>query len=197
MSFEYALALTGSISTGKSTVSKIFSSYGYTVIDADIIAHQVLDEQHKQIRKMFGEGVVDNQRVDRKALGAIVFSDKEKRKQLEALLHPLIFDKIKQLSDEEDVLEKPYLIDIPLFFEYERYPIKRTLVVYANKETQLKRLIQRDGFSKKEALSRMETQYDIEEKRKRATYVIENNGNLDTLQEECEKVKEAIVGDFK
>lgn len=197
MSFKYALALTGSISTGKSTVSKIFSSFGFTVIDADTIAHQVLDNQHKQIAKMFGEEIVNNHLVDRKALGAIVFADKEKRKQLEALLHPLIFDKIKQLSEEEDVLKKPYLIDIPLFFEYERYPIKRTLVVYANKETQLKRLMQRDGFNKKEALSRMETQYDIEEKRKRATYVIENNGNLDTLQDECKKVKEAIVGDFK
>jgi len=70
MSFKYALALTGSISTGKSTVSKIFSSFGFTVIDADTIAHQVLDNQHKQIAKMFGEEIVNNHLVDRKALGA-------------------------------------------------------------------------------------------------------------------------------
>jgi dephospho-CoA kinase len=196
MAFEYAIALTGSISTGKSTVSKILASYGFTVIDADTIAHQMLDEQHQKIGEMFGTNIVHNKKVDRKTLGAIVFADVSKRKKLEALLHPLIFDRIKQLSKEEDRLKKPYLIDIPLFFENGRYPIEKSLVVYANKEAQLERLMQRDGYSKKEALSRIETQMDIEEKRKRATYVIDNSGDLNHLQNECKKIKEIITGEF-
>lgn len=196
MAFEYAIVLTGSISTGKSTVSKILASYGFTVIDADTIAHQVLDEQYHKIGQIFGTHIVHNKKVDRKALGAIVFTDISKRKELEALLHPLIFDRIKQLSKKEDRLKKPYLIDIPLFFENERYPIEKSLVVYANKESQLERLMQRDGYSKQEALSRIETQMDIEEKRKRATYLIDNSGDLNHLQHECKKIKETITGDF-
>ncbi len=197
MAFKYAVVLTGSIGTGKSTVSNIFSEYGFKVIDADTIAHEVLDTQHHQIAKMFGEGLSKDAKIDRKALGKIVFSDDIKRKELEALLHPLIYDEIECLSSKEDRLEKPYLIDIPLFFEYERYPIDKSLVVYTTKEEQLKRLMKRDGYTMEEALCRISTQIDIEEKRKRATYVIDNSSDLKALAVECKKMKKKILGDFK
>lgn len=197
MAFDYAIALTGSISTGKSTVSKIFSTDGFTVIDADTVAHQVLNEQYQKIAQMFGKEIIQDKVVNRKALGKIVFSDSKKRKQLEALLHPLIFDKIKQMSEKKDTLKKPYFIDIPLFFEYERYPIKKSLVVYATKEEQLKRLMQRDGYNEKEALLRIESQMPIEKKRERATYVVDNRSDLSQLQDEYARVKEEILGDFK
>jgi dephospho-CoA kinase len=196
MAFEYAVVLTGSIATGKSTTAKLFSLMGFTVIDADSIAHMILDEQHEAIEKMFGEGLSIEGKVDRKALGAIVFRDNKKLKKLEALLHPLIFNEIKKRSEERDRLKKPYLVDIPLFFENERYPIAKSLVVYADKETQLKRLMQRDGYNEKEALTRIATQIDVEEKRKRADYVIDNSGDLKHLKAECERVKNQIIGDF-
>ena len=196
MAFKYAIALTGSIATGKSTVAKFFSLFGFTIIDADSVSHVVLDEQHKEIEKMFGQGLSQNGKVDRKALGAIVFADKRKRKKLEALLHPLIFNEIKQRSIKEDKFYKPYFVDIPLFFENERYPIGKSLVVYSPKEEQLKRLMLRDGYNEKEAISRIKTQLDVEDKRKRATYVIDNSGDLNQLKHECERVKDMILGDF-
>ena len=197
MAFEYAVVLTGSIATGKSSVIKILSGYGFHFIDADKIAHQILDKQYQTIAEMFGAELIVNNKVDRKALGAIVFADPEKRKELEALLHPLIYDEIERQAVIQDRLQEPYIIDIPLFFEGGRYPIEKSLVVYTTQAQQLERLMQRDGYNKEDALKRIESQMDIDEKQKRATYVIDNSGDLNQLQHECKRVKEQILGDFK
>ena len=196
VAFQYAIALTGSIATGKSTVAKFFTLFGFTVIDADRIAHEILEKQQESIGQLFGKNLIVEDKVDRKALGRIIFSDKQKRKKLEALLHPLIFDEIKRLSIEEEKLQKPYFVDIPLFFENERYPIEKSLVVYTPKYIQLKRLVLRDGYNEEEALQRIETQIDVEEKRKRATYIIDNTDDLMALKHECMRVKEKIEKDF-
>ena len=195
MAFEYAIALTGSISTGKSTVVNLLKEKGFHIIDADTIAHQILDTQHQAIATIFGEQFVHEGKVDRKALGAVIFADKEKRKQLEGLLHPLIYDEIERLASEEDKYVKPYFVDIPLFFETKRYPIERSLVIYAPKEQQLSRLMNRDGYSEEEAKKRINTQIPVEEKRKLATYVIDNSGTLTQLGKECERVIKEIRND--
>lgn len=197
MAFEYAVALTGSIATGKSSTAKIFSSFGFTIIDADTIAHQVLNEQYVQITELFGEEVRDGAKIDRKVLGSIVFADSAKRASLEALLHPLIYKEIERCSALEDKLKKPYLIDIPLFFESNRYAIEKSLVVYAPKALQLIRLMQRDGYNEEEALSRIAIQMDIEQKKLEATYVIDNSKDEAYLNYECARVKNEILGDFK
>jgi len=194
--WHFNTALTGSIATGKSTVAKFFTLFGFTVIDADRIAHEILEKQQESIGQLFGKNLIVEDKVDRKALGRIIFSDKQKRKKLEALLHPLIFDEIKRLSIEEEKLQKPYFVDIPLFFENERYPIEKSLVVYTPKYIQLKRLVLRDGYNEEEALQRIETQIDVEEKRKRATYIIDNTDDLMALKHECMRVKEKIEKDF-
>jgi dephospho-CoA kinase len=195
MAFKYAIALTGSIATGKSSTVKLLEASGFHIIDADKIAHKILDEQHQVIAEKFGEALVYEGKVDRKALGAIVFSDNTKRKELEALLHPLIYHEIERLSIEQDRLGKPYFIDIPLFFENKRYPIEKSLVVYTTEEQQLERLMQREGYTKEEALNRIQAQIPVEEKRKMATYVIDNSGTLTQLKKECERVKEEILND--
>ena len=195
MAFKYAIALTGSIATGKSSAVALLSAKGFHIIDADKIAHQILNEQHQAIAKLFGETLVNEGKVDRKALGAIVFADSNKRKALEALLHPLIYNEIERLSAEQDKLGNPYFIDIPLFFENERYPIEKSLVVYTTQEQQLERLIHREGCTKEEALNRIQTQIPVAEKRERATYVIDNSGTLTQLEKECERVKEEILND--
>lgn len=195
MAFKYAIVLTGSIATGKSSTVKLLEASGFHIIDADKIAHKILDEQHEAIAEKFGETLVHEGKVDRKALGAIVFSDHKKRKELEALLHPLIYDEIERLSIEQDRLGKPYFIDIPLFFENKRYPIEKSLVVYTTEEKQLERLMQREGYTKEEALNRIKAQIPVEEKRKLATYVIDNSGTLTQLEKECERVKEEILHD--
>jgi len=196
MAFEYAVVLTGGIATGKSTATTILSLLGFRFIDADTIAHAVLDAQHAAVAERFGAELVTEGKVDRKRLGAMIFADPQKRRELEALLHPLIEEAIRAQAQKQDALGKPYLIDIPLFFERGAYPIERSVVVYAPAQTQLKRLMEREGFSEAEALQRIEAQMDIEAKRAQATWVIDNTGDLAHLQAECERVKGLILQDF-
>ena len=196
MAFEYAVALTGGIGTGKSSATMLLSLYGFRFIDADKITHRVLDENLEGITDLFGTEYVAGGKVDRGKLGKLVFADKVKRQDLEALLHPLIYDEIVRLSEEQDAFRKPYIIDIPLFFEGDRYPISQSIVIYAPKEKQLERLMKRDGYSEEEAMRRIDSQMDIEEKRKRAVYVIDNSGDLKQLQRECDRVKDEIISAF-
>lgn len=197
MSFKYAVALTGGIATGKSTVANKFMDFGFNIIDADKIAHLILDREYLKISELFGSIYIRDNGVDRKLLGGLIFSDKSAKKRLEELLHPLIYQEIKRLSIEEDKFKKPYLIDIPLFFETNRYPIDRVIVVYTPKEIEIKRLMKRDNISLEDAKKRLNAQLDIEEKRVKATYLIDNSKNLKSLQYECDKVKEQILLDFK
>ena len=196
--FRYAVALTGSIATGKSSAAKILQQRGFSMIDADSIAHTILNEEHQSIAEMFGEALVHNGVVDRKALGKIVFGSITEREKLEALLHPLIYNRIVMYANELDIKEKPYLVDIPLFFESKRYAgIKKVLLVYTPKEIQLQRLMQRDNTTAKEAQQRINTQIDIEKKRENANYVIDNSGTLTQLEHECIRVSKLIEKDFE
>ncbi len=196
MAFEYAVVLTGGIATGKSTATMLLSLYGFRFIDADKITHQILDASSDKIADLFGSEYVAGGQVDRGKLGKLIFADKVKRQDLEALLHPLIYDEIARLSEEQDRLRKPYIIDIPLFLEGDRYPIEKSIVIYTPREKQLERLMKREGFSEEEALRRIKSQMDIEEKRKRATWVIDNSGDLKQLQRECDRVKDEILSAF-
>jgi len=197
MAFKYAIVLTGGIATGKSTVVNFFTNEGFSVIDADNIAHMMLDLHQDKIVKLFGSKYVVNNKVNRKALGSLIFSNANERLRLEQLLHPLIFSEIERQSTEEDKHLKPYLIDIPLFFESKgRYPIEKSIVVYTPRETQLVRLMKRDGSSNKEAQQRIDSQSSIEEKRNLSTYLIDNSKDLKNLQEECVRVKNNILNYF-
>lgn len=196
MAFEYAVALTGGIATGKSSATMLLSLYGFRFIDSDKIAHEMLDQHTQQIAALFGSEYVADTKVDRVKLGALIFSDPTKRKALEALLHPLIYDEIARQSQLQDRFKKPYIIDIPLFFEGNRYPIEKSIVIYTPKTKQLQRLMKRNDYSDDEALRRIESQMDIEEKRTRATYVIDNSGDLKQLQRECDRVKDEILSNF-
>lgn len=188
MAYAHATVLTGGIATGKSTAAEIFRSLGFEIIDADTIAHEVLASQREPIAAMFGEQVIRDGEVDRKALGGIVFGDELKRRQLEALLHPLIESKIAQQAERLEALARPYLIDIPLFYERDAYPIDRVIVVYAPRDLQIERLITRNTLTRPEALQRLDAQMDIEEKRIRATWVIDNTADQAHLRDECEQI---------
>jgi len=193
MAFKYAIVLTGGIATGKSSVAKIFKEFGFYIIDADKIAHKILNSSYLPIRELFGAKYIKNQKVDRKALGQLIFSNSLAKKRLEELLHPLIYKEIKRVSVEQDSYKKPYIIDIPLFFETNRYPIDKSIVVYISQKKQLIRLINRDACTVQEAQQRINSQMNIEIKRLKATYLIDNSRDLKFLQEECDRVKELIL----
>ena len=194
MAFEYAVALTGGISTGKTTVVNYFLAEGFSVIDADKIAHLMLTLHQDKIIELFGSEYVVDGKVDRRALGTLIFSQPNEKLRLEKLLHPLIFQEIERRAVELDRLEKAYIVDIPLFFESKgRYPIKESIVVYTPTEIQLERLMKRDGSTNIEAQQRIDSQIGIEKKRDLATYTIDNSKDLKYLQEECVKVKNSIL----
>ena len=197
MAFKYAVVLTGGIATGKSTVAELFKSYGFSIVDADKTAHKMLIQHHEEIKKMFGDAYVKGSVVDRKALGRLIFSNKEEKLRLEKFLHPLIFEDIREQSSRLDALKKPYLVDIPLFFESGRYEIEESIVVYVPKSLQLQRLVERDKTTEVLAQQRIDAQMDIEEKKQRATYLIDNQGDLNALQQLCVKVKDKIIIKYK
>ena len=192
MAFKYAIALTGGIATGKSTVASLLGLNGLRVIDADAIAHQILQENASWVAENFGKEFVPAGKVDRAKLGRLVFSDREAKEKLESFLHPKIRQAIEEASTKQDSFKFPYLIDIPLFFETGAYDIEDSVVVYVPKATQLERFMKRNGFSEEESLRRIESQMDIEEKKKKATWVIDNSKNLKHLQAECEKFVDMI-----
>ncbi|SHO80472.1 Dephospho-CoA kinase [hydrothermal vent metagenome] len=193
MAFEYAIALSGGIATGKSSATTILMLYGFRFIDADKIAHKLLDLRYRDIANMFGDEYIIDDKVNRRELGKLIFANQSKREELEEFLHPLIYNEIEAQATIQDKFKKPYIIDIPLFFEKNRYPIKNSIVVYASREQQIDRVISRDGFSKSEAIERIDAQMDIEEKKSKATFIIDNSKNLKHLQDECERVKQLIL----
>ncbi|KLE02805.1 dephospho-CoA kinase [Aliarcobacter butzleri] len=191
--FKNAIALTGGISTGKSTVCNLLKLHGFLTIDADKIAHKLLDENSSKIEEMFGKEYVENGKVLRKELGKIIFSNEENKLKLEALLHPLIKEEIIKESKIYEEQNKPYFVDIPLFFEKMHYPISKSLVIYTPKELQIQRLMKRDNIDEKEAKLKISNQMDIEEKRKLANIVIDNSKDLKHLQDEVERVIGEII----
>ncbi len=192
--FTHAIVLTGGIATGKSTVASLFMLHGFLTIDADKIAHQVLDENTKAISELFGDSYINNGKVDRKRLGNLVFNDPKEKEKLENLVHPLIKEKIIAQADVFEKQKKPYLIDIPLFFEKGNYDIEKSIVVYIPKELQIDRLMKRDNCTKEEALIKINNQMDIEEKKAKATYIIDNSRDLKSLQNEVERLKTTLIG---
>ena len=150
MAFKYAIALTGGIATGKSTVASLMALNGMRVIDADSISHKILDDSHAWVEETFGSKYVNNSKVNRALLGEMIFSNKDSKKILEDFLHPKIRSEIEKQSIKQDSFKFPYLIDIPLFFENGAYNIKDSVVVYTPSDIQLERFMKRNGYSQEE-----------------------------------------------
>ncbi len=192
MAFKYAIALTGGIATGKSTFASLLNLNGMRVIDADTISHSILDTSSDWVKNEFGVKYIDYNKVNRAELGNLIFSNLDAKKKLENFLHPKIRAEIKKQSEKQDSFEFPYLIDIPLFFENNSYNIKDSVVVYTPKDIQLERFMKRNKYDKEESLKRISSQMPIEEKKKMATWVIDNSKNLKHLQKECEQFVDII-----
>ncbi len=182
--------ITGGIATGKSTVSNMIKEFGFTVIDADVVAREVMEpgrEAYMKVVEHFGKEILlDNEQIDRQKLGAIVFHNEEKRQLLNSLVHPAVRkEMLKQKEEAERRGEKAVFLDIPLLYEGRlTYLVEKVIVVYTDVNTQLKRLMSRNQLSKDEALARIHSQMSIEEKRKLADEVIDNRGSLDQTRQQ-------------
>ena len=193
--FPNAYVITGSIASGKSMVVNLLKERGFSVIDADVIAHEQLEICKCEIVEAFGEQILDEAgKIDRKKLGVIVFNEPKKLKNLELILHPKIKAEILSNALQLESLGQVYFVDIPLFFEKkERYDeFKNVAVIYAPKELLLSRLMSRNALSLEDAKARVELQIDIEQKREMAKFVIDNSGDRDNLELELEKFLKQI-----
>ena len=188
MELKNAIAITGGIASGKSSVCSLLRLYGYSIIDADKIAHNALSVLKDKVILEFGTEILDsNVDIDRKKLGAIVFFDDKKRKKLEGILHPFIRNEILQRAKDLEKYKKAYFVDIPLFFEVkEKYPINRILLVYTPKAIQIDRLIKRDNIKTELAIKKIQSQMDIESKIALSTDIIDNSKDLVHLQSQVE-----------
>jgi dephospho-CoA kinase len=180
----YRIGLTGGIAGGKSTVADLFARHGITIIDADVVAREVVKPEqnaYEAIIAYFGEMILDNKRtIDRAKLKAIVFNDVSKRLWLEKLLHPLIRDEMIAQSDKAS---SPYCIEvIPLLVETLPYPeLNRILVVDVSVETQVKRLKERERLDDTLIKKILAAQISREERLAHADDVLSNEGDLTSL----------------
>jgi len=191
------IGLTGSIATGKSTVSLMFDDFNIPVIDADKIAREVVypgEDAYKEVVKSFGEKILRSDgTINRERLGEIVFSDESKRKQLNEIVHPAIR---KRMTEKKETLlakgEKCVVLDIPLLFEgkSEKY-VDKIIVVAVDEDTQKERLMSRNQFTEEEAMQRIQSQMPVKEKAAMADAVINNNGTkYESLQQLEQILKE-------
>ncbi|GAA7037806.1 dephospho-CoA kinase [Helicobacter pylori] len=189
MVLKNAIALTGGIGTGKSTTIKILESQGYEILDADKIAHQLLQEHRFKIAQHFGSDILEKDILNRKKLGAIVFQNANELKWLEDFLHPLIRERMLQKAYELKNNHQAYFLDIPLFFEVggkKCYPVSKVVLVYAPRVLQIERLLERDKLKEAEILQRLACQMDIEQKRAISDYIIDNSSSLKDLNKQIE-----------
>ena len=182
------IAITGNIASGKSQVEKILEDTGFVVYDSDKIAHEVL----LGITDFYGYDVFTDGKIDRKKLGALVFSDADLKKKLEELTHPKIKSKILELF-EKHKSEKFVFVSVPLLYEAGFDDIfDKVIFISVDKSTQLKRLIARNNYTKDEALTRINSQLSEEEKIQKADFVIENNSTIEELRGKIEQVVNLI-----
>ena len=197
------VGLTGSIATGKSTVSQMFAHLGARVLDADLLAREVVmpgQPAYLKIVEEFGQGVVqEDGTLDRKALGAIVFAEPAHRKRLEEITHPAIAARQQRILSvlDEEAFEGIVIWDVALLFETGGVAkMDRVVVVATDPETELARLMTREGMVEADARARIASQIPVAEKAKRAHYVIDNSGDRIQTERQVKGVYEALLGEL-
>lgn len=182
------VGLTGGIASGKSTVTRVFGSYGVPIIDADVIARDIVQPgkvAYESILETFGKDIVlSSGGLDRGKLRDIIFSDPSAKSKLEGIVHPAIN---REIRDQMQTLaaENYIVVDVPLLVEknYQSY-FDEIIVVDCPFEQQFERLMQRDGMSQDIAVKMIEAQTLRDERLKYATHVIHNTGTLDALEKQ-------------
>ena len=194
------IALTGGIGCGKTTVSEIFKKKGVPVIDTDIIAREIVESDkpaYIEIRKIFGDKILDEQHnINRQLLRKLIFSSPEKRKQLENILHPLIWNEVISLlsSLQSNSNKTPYcIVVVPLLFETKSSQKKlitfdRILVIDSPESLQIQRTMQRDNCDEKQVEKILASQVSRQTRLQSADDVILNNAKLDSLKKDVEKL---------
>lgn len=188
------IGLTGGIASGKSTVGRMLTERGAKLVDADEIAREIVrpgEPALEAIASLFGQAVLQaDGTLDRQALGNIVFRDEERLRELEAITHPAIRERMQARihSYEAQNPDGLAIADVPLLYETKQEGLyEGIMVVYVPAELQLQRLMGRNGMSREEALRRISLQMDMEAKRDRADWIIDNSGTLEETERQVDR----------
>lgn len=191
------IGLTGGIGTGKSTVSRKLRERGYPVIDLDVISREVIEypEVIDELVRNFGNEILENQNntsgkksISRNKLRQTVFKEEKKVSVLNSIMHPPIVEEMRRQIEELRKSYKTVFVEVQLLFEAKlEKEFDIIVLVYADKKTQLERVLKRDGRSEGEVQQIINAQMDMTEKQRVSNYIIENNGDSEMLDLEIEK----------
>lgn len=186
------IAITGGIGSGKSLVSKYLSERGYPVFSCDKIYEEICGSREylKKLSELFGVEAVKNEKINRKYLSDLVFHDKESLKKLNGLSHPMIMSELMKKMDGE---EGAVFAEVPLLFEGNfEHLFDKIIIVYRPLQKRILSIMERDGATEEEALSRINHQVDYEEKIKQNDFVIYNDGDIAELKRKTEEILHEI-----
>lgn len=174
------VAITGNIASGKSVTENVLLEKGYTVLDSDKITHKLLEDENmtKILTVAFKDyDIFENDRISRVKLGKIVFDNEELRRKLESIMHPLIKDEIELFFNQKEAEGlKMAFVAVPLLFEAKfEHLFDKIILIYAENNNRLSRLMKRNNLSEEDAMKRINSQMSQDEKVKLAHYVINCN----------------------
>lgn len=195
------IGLTGGIASGKSAVSSILRQLGAEVIDADVVARQVVapgEPAWQRIIQAFGPEILkDDGNINRPLLGQIIFNDPVKRKILNEITHPEIIKSIAAEAEKYRAQNKKgqvVVIDAPLLLEVGLHKlVDEVWVIYVSPETQIERLMKRNNFTREQALARINSQMPLEEKLRFADRIINNDGSLANTRKQIEQLMKSLT----
>ncbi len=192
------VGLTGGIASGKTTVAKIMKRLGAAIVDADALSREVVEpgrDAWKAIVDTFGAEVLrPDQTLDRQKLRAVIFNNSTARKKLESIIHPRVRALAEERINQQAAAGYEIVVyEVPLLFEGNLHEWLRPVVLVAcDADVQRQRLQQRDRLTPEEAQKHIDAQMSLEEKRRLADYVIENDGDLESLERQVEVVLKRI-----
>ncbi len=189
------IGLTGGIGSGKSTVSKILADLGAFVIDADTVGHEIYlpgKAAWQQVTAAFGQDILaEDQTIDRKKLGAIVFSSADALTQLNTIVHPIMFKEIERRiqAKRDKGFTSPIVVEAAILIEANWLPLADEVwVVVTDKSAVIERVAEQRGMAAKDTEARIANQLSNQERLKHATVVIHNDGSLEDLQQQIQQV---------
>ena len=191
------IGVTGGISSGKSNVISIIKRQGFKVIDCDLINHNLQKINmpiYNAIKEAFGSSYfLDNKELDRKKLGELIFHNENEKLKLNSISHPIIKEEVlKEINKADGII----FVDVPLLYESNFDSLcDKVICVYLNKETQIKRLMERDHIDYSYAKAKIASQMDLDQKRDLADYVIDSKGSFQETYHQVLKILEMIKGE--
>ncbi len=192
------LGVTGGLGAGKSTACQRFKENGAVIFDADSVAKEILQttqDVQDRITEEFGADVVKDGRVDTRKLASQAFSNEENQSILNNIVHPYVIEAFEKRREELEKKVGLLVVDAPLIFEsgFDSH-LDHTLLIFASLKMRIARALRRGNLTREEILRRMDLQMPEEDKRDLASFVIENNGSIEELNQEIDKLYQQLVG---